>query len=284
MPCLSKDSSLGDRSVFALSESIERINASEAATQVVLGLPSDGDWLHCAELIAEPHRFTAWRETLSGWLAANHQGRAPERTANGYLLGWYLHVPAMLGSMLFRLARRVPSLRPADLAFELDKDCPYPVRIALLTGEYACLPTDSSAGLPGTTVLGDEQALAALLRTRYIGHAAQFVRAYGQTTRIGRRQLWGAATDALDGGAWYAGRYTGDEEQGVLDAALLLPDREAPLTSGTKVYSVCGPDGSRVWTRRRESCCFYFAVAGAESACVTCPRVSDVDRARRVLG
>ncbi|HEY8372332.1 MAG TPA: (2Fe-2S)-binding protein [Pseudonocardiaceae bacterium] len=264
---------------------------------VQLGLAPDepGSWQNCADLLAEPSRFDEWRRNLAHWLAEQHPGpegadpaRIPERTTAGYVLAWYLTVPGFLGSLLFHAARRVPSLRPEDLAFRLNTTVadgrPHPDRIALLNGEFACLPDDPAASSPLATVVADEQALAALLRARFVAHAGRFLTAFGPTTRFGRRTLWAAATDALDVGAWLAGRTCGDESAGALDAALLLPERLAPFTSGSTLYAVSDDSGRTVWTRRRQSCCFKYALPGDGQACVTCPRVGDEERARRVLG
>nr|WP_073480294.1 (2Fe-2S)-binding protein [Streptoalloteichus hindustanus] len=260
-----------------------------------LGLPaSAGDgagsdqWVRCADLLANPAGFLTWRERLGSWLAATYDlTEVPERTTAGYVLSWYLHVPAVLGATLFHTARRVPSLRPEDLAFRVADGRAHPDGVALLAGGFACLPDDPAAGLPDSTVVADEQALAALLRARYVGHAARFVAAFGPTARFGRRMLWAAATDALDGAAWLAGRALHDEGGGVANAALLLPDARDvtsgdPLTSGSTLCAVTDATGRTAWTRRRESCCFHYVLPNAE-ACVTCPRVSDEERARRAL-
>ncbi|MCP2262274.1 FhuF 2Fe-2S C-terminal domain-containing protein [Streptoalloteichus tenebrarius] len=265
-----------------------RLAPLAAMMELRLGLP-EGDaaerarWVRCADLLAEPARFGEWRARLGEWLVAHHDvSEAPERTTAGYVLAWYLQVPALLGATLFHTERRVPSLRPEDLAFRLAEGRPHPDGIALLDRGFACLPDDPAAGVPGSTVVADEQALAALLRARYVGHAARFVAAFGPTVRFGRRMLWAAATDALDNSAWLAGRVLHDEGGGVANAALLLPEAVAPLTSGSTLCAVTDASGRTAWTRRRESCCFHYVLPGAE-ACVTCPRVTDEERARRVL-
>ncbi|GAA2672603.1 MULTISPECIES: (2Fe-2S)-binding protein [Actinosynnema] len=224
-------------------------------------------WTRCADLLAAPDGFAAWRAGLAEWMEEQHGG-STERATAGYVLGWYLGAVGMLGGALFHRARRVPSLRPQDVALRLaDAGRPDVVGVALLAGGFACLPSDPASNHPEATVVADESALAALLRARFAAHAAAFTAAYGPTTRLGRRALWAAATDALDSSAWLAGLHGGDEAAGVADSALLLPFREAPYTSATTLRVVDG-----TWTRRRESCCFHFTLPGAQ-ACETCPRV-----------
>ena len=247
-------------------------DASPGVTSVTIGIgvryglpanTTDG-WWNCADTLAEPERFASWRKRLAEWLDVVY-GSAPERTTAGYVMSWYLTVPGLVAGLLFHGARRAPSLRPADLAFRLGHPRPHPVEVAVLSRRFACLPDDPAAESPEATVVADENALAALLRARFAAHAAEFVRVFGPTTRLGRHTLWSAATDALDSGAWLAGKALGDEARGAADAALLLPAGLPPFTSASTLRPA-----KNGWTRRRESCCFHYVVA--QSLCATCPR------------
>ncbi|HET6501174.1 MAG TPA: (2Fe-2S)-binding protein [Amycolatopsis sp.] len=223
-------------------------------------------WLRCAGFLADPARFDLWRGLLAGWLA-DRFGTAPPRTTAGYVMSWYLYVPAYAGALLLHHERRVPSLRPAELAFRLGGDRPHPDGIAVLGKEFFCLPGDPGATRAEATVVAGERALAAVLRARYLAHATRFVRVYGPGSGLGRRMLWAAATDALDNALWWAGRQGGDEGAGVADAALVLDARHEPLTSASTLRL----DSDRRWCRRRESCCFSYLLPG-EAECAECPR------------
>jgi hypothetical protein len=259
--------------VGSLADSVRRISHLVKAGEIRPDLPGDGEWLRCDELLAAPSGFDTWRESLARWLQREY-GTAPERTTAGYLASWYAHVPAQLGALLLHHERRVPSLRPGELAFRLAVDRPHPEGFALLGTPFHCLPTDPGSALPEATVVADEHALAAVLRARYTAHIARFVAAFGPHTRLGRRTLWAAATDALDSSLWWAGKQGGTAEAegaGVADAALVLPARFAPLVSASTLRSVTGPDGKREWARRRESCCFSYLLPGT-AECADCPR------------
>ncbi|MGK3200613.1 (2Fe-2S)-binding protein [Amycolatopsis sp. MEPSY49] len=206
-----------------------------------------------------------WRTRLTAWLRREY-GEAPPRTADAYLVAWYLHVPAQVGALLLHHERRVPSLRPADLAFRLGVEQPYPDALAVLGDGFCCLPTDPASAARGATVVRDERALAAVLRARYTAHAAEFVQAYGPHSPFGRRTLWAAATDALESALWGAARTPEAEGAAVADAALVLDARYPPLTSASTLRLA-----NREWTRRRESCCFSYLLP-AESECDGCPR------------
>lgn len=237
-------------------------------------------WVRCDDLLDEPDRLVRWRERLGGWLAERYPEAPaiPERTPASWILSWYLHVPAFAGAMLLHHERRVPSLAPSALAFRIGADRPHPDSVAVLDPGlrgFHCLPTDPGSAHPGAVVVQDERTLAAILRGRFIAHANRFIDVYGPLTRLGRRQLWAAATDSLDNALWSAGQLGGTpdaEGAGVADAALVLESRFPPLTSASKLRLAAGADGRREWTRNRESCCYSYLLP-AESECGGCPRI-----------
>ncbi len=254
-----------------LASSIQRVGPLQSRGELRHDVP--GGWLRCADLLEEPGLFAEWRELLTEWLRDEH-GEAPEQTAASYVMTWYLHVPAYVGALLLHHERRVPSLKPEELAFGLGLDRPHPVGMAVLGDDFYCLPTDPGSARPEATVVRDERTLAAVLRAHYLSHAARFVRAYAPGSRLGRRMLWAAATDALDNSLWWAGRQGGTAESegaGVADAALVLDTRYPPLTSASTLRMETGESGHREWTRRRESCCFSYLLTTA-SECAGCPR------------
>ena len=250
-----------------LAESLAEVNSRQGRVEIRHGMPATPGWVTCASFLATPDAFARWRAALARWLRAEYD-ESPDQTTAGYVMTWYMTVPAYVAALLFHHERRVPSLRPADLAFRTAYPRPHPGSVAALSPGFACLPDDPAADSPDALVVPDEAALAALLRGRYIEHARRFVEAYGPQVRFGKHTLWAAATDALDSSLWQAGRYAGDEGAGVLDAALVLGTREKPLTSGSTLRP--GEDG---WTRRRESCCFHYLLERGQGACGTCPRV-----------
>jgi hypothetical protein len=255
-----------------LAASMDRVEGLQGRGEIRSDLPPNGHWLRCSDVLADPAQFESWQGRLSDWLSERH-GEAPRRTAAGYIMSWYLHVPAYVGALLLHHERRVPSLCPSELAFRLCDDRPHPEGMAVLGEAFHCLPSDPGSSRPEATVVADERALAAVLRARYIAHTAQFVRAYTPVSGLGKRMLWAAATDALDNCLWWAGRQGGTAETegaGVADAALVLESRFAPLTSASTLR-LSQADGHRKWTRRRESCCFSYLLAG-EPECEGCPR------------
>jgi hypothetical protein len=256
---------------------VRRANAAQREVSLRYGLPgvsADNRWVRCADLIDDPDRLTAWADRLTAWLLREY-GEAPERTVAGYLLSWYLTVPAQVAALLFHTERRVPSIGPDSLAVRFGPDHPRPDAIAVLDPDFACLADDPAAGEPGTTVVPDDATLAALLRGRYAAHAVRYLEALERTpagrVRLGHRTLWGAATDSLDGAFWRIGQYCGDEAAAAANAMLTLPSVLPPFTTASTLRPLDSATDS--WTRRRDSCCFHYVLKDGMGPCATCPRV-----------
>ncbi|MCR3720844.1 MULTISPECIES: (2Fe-2S)-binding protein [Prauserella salsuginis group] len=273
---------IGDRATdtarsTALGASLARIDAAQDRFTLTASA-SGPDWIRCSDLLDDPQHLTAWWARTTQWLQDTY-GEAPGRTALAYVMSWYLRIPAYAGAALLFHERRVPSLRPDDLAVRLATDGrPSPEAIAVLGKGFACLPFDPACADPQTSVAADERELAAILRGRYTGHAARFVRTYRRAGRIGTHTLWSAATDALDDCLWWAGRDCGDEGAGVADATLVLDAPFAPLTSP----STLGTDDDS-WARRRQSCCFTHLLPGRDE-CAGCPRLRRRTPERQLWG
>lgn len=236
-----------------------------------------GEWSTCEQALTGPGYFTGWRAAVAAQLAEQHT-EVPEQTTAAYVLLRYLGVPSYLGAMLFHSARRVPSLQPSHIAFRCSAG--RVPEVALGPGRFWCLPDDSDAGDPDATTVPDEVALGAVLRHEVVSHATRFLQVYGPLVRFGRRTLWAAVTDVLDIALLLAGRAFGSAQAGAADARLVLAERVEPLTAASTVCAVTDEQGRTHWTRRRGSCCFYYALPGADGPCATCPRTDDAQRAR----
>jgi FhuF 2Fe-2S C-terminal domain len=267
-----------------LGPSIAALDAAVSWCSFRLGIPPDeatGDaavgwaearvrdgWVRCSDALDDPDFFPRWRAALGARLGREHGcARVPEQTAAGYVMGWYAGLFGYLGGTLFHLCRRVPSLAPENLAFRLHPRLCRPAEVALLGGAFACLPSDPAGAHPDAGVVTDVTALAGRLRAEVAAHGERFVPAFRRGSQLGRRMVWAAVTDALDRGVWHAGR----DAAGAADAALVLPSRLAPFTSGSTIHQVHS-QGHTLWTRHRQSCCFHYKLPGADP-CSTCPRL-----------
>jgi FhuF 2Fe-2S C-terminal domain len=250
----------------------------------VLSSPGLTDsWITCEQALSDPDFFPWWRAMVAQRLAEQYApvpGNAlvPEKTTGGYVLQWYLAIPTYLGVLLFHSARRVPSLAPHQLSFQLD---PAALRgVALRPSRFWCLPGDPDAEHPDAVVVTDEASLGAILRREVITHAAHFLKVYDPQVRFGRRTQWAAVTDVLDKAFLLAGHSFGSPQAGAADARLVLANGEKPLTAASRICQVTDDQGRTHWIRRRGSCCFLYALPGIEHPCASCPRVGDAERAR----
>ncbi|MGH3467905.1 MAG: hypothetical protein ACRDQF_09280, partial [Thermocrispum sp.] len=137
-----------DTGLAGLAGSLRRINGllPDEALRLRVGLPvgSSGTalrgWHGCDQLLARERGFDAWHHGLKGWLRAEY-GKAPDRTAAGYIRSWYLSAVGTFAGLLFHHERRVPSLRPEDLALRIaPAGRPHPVAVAVRVADFACLP------------------------------------------------------------------------------------------------------------------------------------------------
>ncbi len=239
-------------------------------------------WIECDDALSDATFFPRWRVEVARWLVQQHAlprlATIPEKTTGGYVLQWYLIIPAYLGALLFHSARRVPALAPRHLGFRLGSAALQ--EVGLRPGRFWCLPDDPDARHPDAVPVPDEATLAAVLRHEVITHATRFLTVYDPQVRFGRRTQWATVTDVLDSGLLLAGRSFGSPQAGASDARLVLGDGERPLTSASTICTVTDERGRTHWTRRRGSCCFLYALPGIERPCASCPRFSETDRTR----
>ncbi len=207
-------------------------------------------------------------------------GDVPDTVAPAYVLGWYLAAVASAAAVPFVHARRVPGLRADRVALRLS-DVGWPDAVAVLSPRFACLPDDPDAGHRDADPVADLEALRTALRAELAEHATGFLAAWGRRGRRGRHALWGFVSDALVDAVWEAA----PGEVGAREAAAVLPPRGrgrlAPFVGTGGFRSFARPDGTVELVRSRVSCCLAYAVPGAE-VCLSCPRIDDAERARRV--
>lgn len=180
-------------------------------------------------------------------------------------LPWFLH-------------RRVPHIPVDAVAFQRTLG-----RLAVRVEEFACLPGDTAAALPGARVVPDEEALRAEVRASVAAHLGPVLDGFRPRMRRGSRALWGMATDEITEGLWYLGHLLGEESRAMAEAERLLPGSTAPYAGGAAFRELTGPAGEALTTRDRASCCLFYTLR-PQDTCVTCPRTCDSDRIARLSG
>ncbi len=200
-------------------------------------------------------------EGESDRIAAVHGDRPRPDVAASRLLHHYLWSVGLLFTGPWYLGRRVPRI-PLGA-----------VRVAPRTGALTLEVTAL------TWAPGDADAL----RGRVAEHVGPVLEAFAPLTRRGRRALWGMATDDLASGLWFLGRALGEEERGIREAAAVLPGATPPFPGAADFRTLRDARGRRHATRTRLGCCLHYAVTPATAdPCLTCPRMPDAERLRRL--
>lgn len=277
------------RSVSPFTDAYRRLAEVFPGLRVdVLGADGDGrrpvddraaegdDWFGADELAAGGavlDAFLAWDERQ---VVRDHGRRARPDVVASLALHRYAWPACLLMTLPWFLDRRVPRL-PAD-AVRAHRTAG---RMTVRVEEFACLPGDPAALLPGARVVPDAEALRAELRAAVAGHLAPVLGAFAPRMRRGRHALWGMATDEVVEGLWYLGHLLGEEERAVHELGLLLPGGTRPYAGSAGFRGLADGRGAIVPTRDRASCCLFYTLR-PDDTCVTCPRTCDADRVRKL--
>lgn len=231
------------------------------------------DWIGAAD-------FDRHREQLiageSARIQAGYDCLPRAHVAASRLLHHYLWSLCLLVSGPWYLDRRVPRIRREDVWIDSPTG-----DLSLRAGDFACLPGDPAAGLPGARVLAGEDELRAELRAVVAEHVTPVLAVFQGALKRGPHALWGMVTDDLASGIWYLGRMLGEEDAAIRAATALLPGDTPPFPGAAAFRRLPGTDGRTHPTRNRLGCCLYYAIRPAE-ACLTCPRTCDAERVRRL--
>lgn len=221
------------------------------------GHPADsvgGTWLSAADLATNPQTLDTAVDGERARVLAGHGCSAPPHVAASRLLHDHLWSTSLLVSGPWYLTGRVPRLTPDRLWADPD------------TGAIAVVPGEFHEPRPPE---GPEAVRAAVVE-----YARPLLHAFGPRTRRGPRALWGMTEDDLVSGIWYLGRTLGEEARAMLVADTLVP-------GGAGFRTLRDASGRRHPIRTRAGCCLYYTIRPTET-CLTCPRLGDTERLRRL--
>ncbi|MFF8612823.1 (2Fe-2S)-binding protein [Streptomyces sp. NPDC015350] len=238
--------------------------------------PDGAGWVGAQELAAGGaalDAFLAWDHAQV--LRDYGQQPRPDVVAS-FGLHRYAWPACLLVTVPWFLHRRVPRIPVQDVAFQRALG-----HLTVRVREFACLPDDPAAALPGARVVPDEAALRAEVLTAVADHIGPVLDGFGPRMRRGRRALWGMATDEIVEGLWYIAHLLGEERRAMAELEALLPGTTKPYVGSAGFRELTGPDGEPLPTRDRASCCLFYTLR-PEDTCVTCPRTCDTDRVRKL--
>ncbi|MEU0397844.1 (2Fe-2S)-binding protein [Streptomyces sp. NPDC006208] len=238
--------------------------------------PLGGGWVGADDLAAGGPALDAFLAWDNAQVLRDHGRQARPDVVAGFGLHRYTWPACLLITVPWFLHRRVPRLSAADVAFQRALG-----RMTVRVREFACLPGDPAAELPGARVVPDEEALRAEIRAAVAEHIEPLLDGFGPRMRRGKRALWGMATDDVVEGLWYIAHLLGEEQRAIAELEQLLPGTTGPYVGSAGFRELTGPGGKRLPTRDRASCCFFYTLS-PEDTCATCPRTCDAERVRRL--
>ncbi|WP_240138319.1 (2Fe-2S)-binding protein [Streptomyces sp. MUM 178J] len=239
--------------------------------------PPFGDgWVGASELAAGGDALDAFLAWDDAQVQQDYGQRARPDVIASFGLHRYAWPACLLVTVPWFTLRRVPRVPVGSVAFQRALG-----RMTVHVREFACLPDDPAAALPGARVVPDEEALRAEVRSAVAEHIEPVLDGFRPRVRRGKRALWGMATDEIVEGLWYIAHLLGEERRAVAELERLLPGATKPYVGTAGFRELTGPDGEALPTRDRASCCLFYTLR-PDDTCVTCPRTCDADRIDRL--
>ncbi|MFF9897897.1 (2Fe-2S)-binding protein [Streptomyces longispororuber] len=238
--------------------------------------PRGEGWITAERLAAagpEFEEFLAWDDAQ---VLKDYGQRARPDVVASFALHRYAWPACLLITVPWFLHRRVPRFPVEHVAYQRVLGA-----MAVRPTTFACLPDDPAATLPGARVVPDEEALRAEVRAAVAEHLGPLLDGFGPRMRRRGRALWAMATDEIVEGIWYVAHLLGEEERATAELERLLPGATKPYVGTAAFRELTGPNGEKLPTRDRASCCMFYTLR-PEETCVTCPRMCDADRAARL--
>ncbi|WP_406090969.1 (2Fe-2S)-binding protein [Streptomyces sp. NBC_01013] len=238
--------------------------------------PGGSGWVGAHELAAGGSGLDAFLAWDDAQVLRDYGQRARPDVIAGFGLHRYAWPACLLVTVPWFLHRRVPRIPVEDVAFQRTLG-----HLTVRVREFACLPDDPAAELPGARVVADEAALRAEVLAAVAEHLGPVLDGFGPRMRRGKRALWGMATDEIVEGLWYIAHLLGEERRAMAELEALLPGTTKPYVGTAGFRELTGPDGQSLPTRDRASCCMFYTLR-PDDTCVTCPRTCDADRVRKL--
>lgn len=239
--------------------------------------PSGGGWVGAHELAAGGAALDAFLAWDNAQVLRDYGEEARPDVIASFGLHRYAWPACLLFTVPWFLRRRVPRVPAENVRLQRTLG-----QMTVRVAEFACLPGDPAARLPGARVVPDEESLRDELRAAVAEHIEPLLEGFGPRMRRGKRALWGMATDEVVEGLWYIGNRLGEEQRAMDELALLLPGTAKPYVGSPGFRSLTGPAGEQLPTRDRASCCLFYTLR-PDDTCVTCPRTCDTARIARLL-
>jgi hypothetical protein len=254
-----------------LRSTLEMLDSGERPFRARLGLPAGG-WIGAAALTGD----AALAEVQSE--RAMERWNLTRQKAGAYLMGSYAWQVSGLASACYVLGGRVPDVSPGNLAFPLD-DHGLVSGVALIGGNFACLPDDPDRESPHATVLPDEEAQLGWLRERLEAGLEPLAAVLQERTGARARTLWNRASDMVAHAFLLMAGEAEDPLRCGVRVETLVKTPGSPLRANNAFFTVEHAGRGRVFMTR-SVCCQAYRSAGY-GYCDSCPVLSQRERERR---
>ena len=222
-----------------------------------------------ADLVGDDDMLDDLLERVGHSYGTDDRAAAGTLFLRGYL--WRFLVPSVA---TFLIDRRLPDLGAENVTLSFDENG-RPAGLAFVGARFAALEGDS----PGTEVLdGEEAMLAWMVKGLARDHLPELISALRRRgVRRTERALGSAAADVVAEAFVWVGTQLGreDEARAFAEGVSCV----GPPTRGSAYYST--PEQGSYPTVRVRSVCFYYRAGN--DPCLTCPRIPDAERARRMV-
>ncbi|MGQ0615965.1 MAG: hypothetical protein ACT4PW_03075 [Acidimicrobiia bacterium] len=194
--------------------------------------------------------------------------------------GW----PALL------LDRRLPDVRPVNVAVRRHEDEAWFDRVALLTPGCFALPGDPEAGYSDVAVVGTVADLHERFAAQLVDAVGPWFAAVRARAPFGRRGMWGQLADAVCATALGTARHAGTDQRAAWDEAQDVLDHVAARVPELRVRPQPFPvrwSGGEALFQVKGTCCLWYvcekaAEYGDDAYCSSCPLRDDGSRRSRL--
>lgn len=262
-----------------LAETLSRVSATGIggfAPSALLGAPDGRGWVVADGLFGDDGMLDDLLGRVGRSYGTDDKAAAGTLFLRGYL--WRFLVPSVAA---FLIDRRLPDLGARNVALRFDEGG-RPAGLAFVGPRFAAPKADPEVGSPWAESLDGEDAMLAWMGEGLAGdHLPGLISALRRCgTRRTERALGAAAADVVAEAFLWVGTQLGREDEGRAFAEG-VPYVGTP-GRGSAHYFAPEQGGSYPAVRVRGVCCFYYRAGN--DPCLTCPRITDDERARRMVG
>lgn len=273
----------GGGRVTLLADTLARLRAADhELCRLDVTSRREGEWIDFATLLDGG---------LDAVFAAGNRSEPRRRDHLGASVAAAL-VEALLSAALppLLLERRLPDVRPANVAARLHPEHLWFEAVALHAARCLGIPSDPGVAEPELEVVDDLGGLHRALAAALVEAGTTWFPAVRARAPFGRRGMWGQLADEVHGVALWTARSLGLDPAAAWGEAAAIVDlvaaSEPELRVRPRPFPVRSSAGDALWQVKGTCCLWYTTCAEGErddtSYCTACPLIDDAGRHERL--